>query len=332
MKPEFDITVLIVAYKNRDTIRRCLAALEQQTCAPARVKLLENGSPGEERLVADELPDWVEFVSSEENLGFAGGNNLLAQDVETDWLVLLNPDAFPHSDWISALKAATTRFPEVRLFGSTQFAADQSGVLDGCGDVYHGFGLAYRSGYGKRWPSPPPTGEVFGPCGAALLIRRETWQALGGFDDAFFCYNEDVDLAYRARLQGWPTIQLAEAQIDHLGYGSSGRRSEFATFHGVRNRLWVFLRNTPGWALPLLAPLHAAITLALWLSAARFGHFKLFGKALGAALKEWPRIMRERRALQANRKVKVSEILSAMTWSPFALLTRAADVRASKER
>ena len=93
MKPEFDITVLIVAYKSRDTIRRCLAALEQQSCAPARVKLLENGSPGEERLVADELPDWVEFVSSEENLGFAGGNNLLAQDVETDWLVLLNPDA-----------------------------------------------------------------------------------------------------------------------------------------------------------------------------------------------------------------------------------------------
>lgn len=325
-----DITVLIVAHKSRATMPRCLAALERQSSAPGRVLLLENGSPEDQRLRAEEIPDWVDFHVSDDNLGFASGNNRLAREVATDWMVLLNPDAFPHPDWLERLQDAILAYPDTMLFGSTQMVADQDGVFDGCGDVYHALGLAYRAGYGKRLAVPPETGQVFGACGAGLLIRRDVWEALEGFDESFFCYNEDVDLAYRARLKGWGTIQLAEARIDHLGYASSGRRSDFAIFHGVRNRLWVFLRNTPGWSFPLLFPAHMAITLVLWLSVARFGHFRVFGRALAAGFRDWSRIMRDRKALQAQRQVSVVEMLRAMTWNPLALLTRAVDVRPIK--
>lgn len=322
-----EYSVLIVAYRSRETIKRCLDALARQTLQPSRVLLLENGSPEGERLTAEDVPDWVNFVTSDENLGFAAGNNRLASEVNTDWLVLLNPDAFAHPDWLERVDDAVGLYPNASLFGCVQLAAGQDGILDGIGDVYHGFGLAYRSGYGKPLKEPLETGRVFGACGAAMAVRTSTWRELGGLDEGLFCYNEDVDLAYRARLRGWGTIQLADARVDHLGYGSSGRRSKFATYYGVRNRLWVFLRNTPGWAFPLLLPLHFGITLALWLSAARFGHFTLFARAIWAVLRKWPEIMEQRRALQARRTVSVGEILAAMTWNPLALLTRASDIR-----
>lgn len=322
-----DISVLVVAYRSRDTIGKCLAALSAQTVKPREIWVLENGSPDGEGVDAAMLPDGVNFVQSPDNLGFAAGNNRLAKKANGQWLAFLNPDAYAHPDWIEKLEAAIGAYPDVALFGSTQYCAERPDLLDGAGDVYHAAGLAYRAGYHKPVAQLPPEGEVFGPCGAAALVRADLFAELGGFEERFFCYNEDVDLAYRARLLGHRAIQLREAAIDHEGYASSGRRSEFATYHGARNRLWVFLRDTPGWLFWALLPVHAGITLLLWLSAARFGQFQLFGKALRDALAAWPDIRQSRRELQASARVAPSVIAAAMTWNPIALLTRKTDIR-----
>jgi N-acetylglucosaminyl-diphospho-decaprenol L-rhamnosyltransferase len=322
-----DVSVLIVAYRSRQTIGRCLDALALQTVAPREVFLVENGSPDEDRLTQADLPDWVNFIENTDNVGFAAANNQLAKLARSTWIAVLNPDAFAHPDWLEQLVQATKRHPDITLFGSTQFAADSDGVLDGLGDVYHATGLAYRAGYGRVVSPLPDEGEVFAPCAAAALYRRDIFERLGGFDERFFCYNEDVDLAYRARLTGQRVVQVRDAAVDHLGYASSGRRSEFATYYGVRNRLWVFLRNTPGWLLWLLMPLHASTTLLLWLSAARFGQFGVYGRALRDALRGWSKIMQSRRDVQAQRSVKPSRIAAAMSWNPINLLTRASDIR-----
>lgn len=327
MSEQADISVLIVAYRSRDTIRRCVAALASQYTQPCEVLILENGSPVEDRIDEAEMPDWVTVIPSEENLGFAGGNNHLARLAKGQWLALLNPDAYPHPGWISALNEATARYPDVRLFGSTQMAADRDGILDGVGDVYHAYGLAYRGGYRLSQDLLPVEGEVFAPCGAALFIHRDLYQSLDGFDESFFCYNEDVDLAFRARLVGEHVIQLRSAVVDHAGYGSSGRRSEFATYYGVRNRLWVFLKNMPGWLLWALAPAHLAVTLVLWAAAARRRQAGVFGRALRDGLNAWPRIMRARARVQNARTVRVRDIINALCWDDRALLSRRPDVR-----
>lgn len=321
-----DAAVLIVAHRSGDTLPRVIAALERQTVRPARIRVLENGSPPAARVRATDLPASVELIESEDNLGFAAGNNRLAQGVSNSWLLLLNPDAFPEPDWIEQLLAGAARFPEVSLFGSTQLADGVPGVLDGAGDVYHFTGLPYRGGYGRRL-TPPRDGEAFAPCGAAAMIRRNVFEALGGFDEDYFCYVEDVDLAYRARLTGETCIQLRDAVVSHMGYASSGRRSEFATYHGARNRFWTFVKNTPGWLLPVLTPVHLAVTSLLWISAARFGQFSLFARALGDAAAAWPALMVKRRAVQAARRVSVWRIMRAMNWNPVNLLTRSPDVR-----
>lgn len=327
-----DVAVLIVAYRSRDTLGQCIATLGAQTVRPRQVFVLENGSPAAERIDGATLPDWVQFVESDENLGFAGGNNLLAKMADCEWLALLNPDAFPRPDWLEQFLKATDRYPDISLFGSTQYAASHPGLLDGVGDVYHATGLAYRAGYMRPVALLPPDGEVFAVCGAAAFVRRSVFDALGGFDERFFCYNEDVDLGYRAKLAGYHAMQLRDAAVDHLGYASSGRRSEFATYYGVRNRLWVFLKNTPGWLFWLLIPVHCGITALLWLSAARFGQFNVFGRALSDALRGRDEIMASRRDIQGSRVASVWQIARAMSWNPLRLLTRAPDVRPTRPR
>ncbi|RKQ94152.1 glycosyltransferase family 2 protein [Maricaulis maris] len=321
-----DITVLIVAYKSVGTLTACLAALQAQTRAPREVLVLENGSPEGQRVGPADMPSGVRLIESEKNLGFAGGNNLLAKAAGSTWLALLNPDAYARPDWIEQFEAARRKYPEIALFGSTQFAAGKTDVLDGTGDCYHALGLAYRSGYGRR-AGPLAEGEVFAACGAAMFIRRDVFEALGGFDERFFCYNEDVDLGYRARLNGLPTVQLAAAIVDHVGYGSSGRRSEIATYYGVRNRLWVFLKNTPGWLFWLLLPGHVAVTFALWLSSFRFGQGALFARAIRDAVSGRADILASRREIQANRRVSPMRVARMMNWNPADLFTRRAKVR-----
>lgn len=322
-----EISVHIVAYRSRDTIERCLAALAAQTVRPGEVLVLENGSPEGERLDAAALPDWVRFVESDTNLGFAAGNNRLVEHSSGRWVVFLNPDAFARPDWIEQLQAAIARYPDIALFGSTQYCAERPDRLDGTGDVYHAAGLAYRAGYLRPVSLLPEEGEVFGPCGAAAMVRRDVFDMLDGFDEHFFCYNEDVDLAFRARLLGHRAVQLRDAAVDHMGYASSGRRSEFATYHGVRNRVWVFARDMPGWLFFALVPVHFAANLALWAASARQGQFSLYGRALRDALADWPRIMRERKSLQARRAVRPSQFAGMMCWNSRALLTREPDIR-----
>lgn len=325
-----DITILIVAFHSRQTLPGVLDGLAAQTVKPARVLVLENGSEPGERIDADLVAGRdgirVELIESETNLGFAGGNNHLAGMAETDWLFMLNPDAYPAPDLVEQLQLAMMRYRDVALFGCTQNAHGAPGVLDGAGDVYHFTGLPYRAGYGKPL-SPPPDGEVFGPCGAATLIRRELFEALGGYDEDYFCYVEDVDLAYRARLRGQRCIQLQAPSVSHVGYASSGRRSAFASYHGARNRFWTFFKNTPLLLMPVLAPVHLGVTALLWLSAARFGQFGLFGKALKDAIAGWPRLMKKRAEAQSSRKASSLTIARAMTWNPIKLLTRGLDLR-----
>ncbi|WP_417481994.1 glycosyltransferase family 2 protein [Maricaulis sp.] len=330
--PTADIAVLIVAYRSRDTLGQCIETLGAQTVRPRQVLVLENGSPEGERIDAATLPDWVEFIESGENLGFAGGNNRLAALARCEWLALLNPDAFPRRDWLEQLLAASQRYPDLSIFGSTQYAADHPGQLDGVGDVYHATGLAYRAGYMRPVALLPEEGEVFAACGAATFIRRALFASLGGFDEALFCYGEDVDLSYRARLTGQRVVQVKLAAVDHKGYASSGRRSEFATYYGVRNRLWVFLKDTPSWLLWALAPGHAMATLMLWAAAIKNGQGKLFAKAIMDGLRAWPQIRSARRIVQAGRTVPASRIAGMMSWKSSMLLTRAPDVRPLEPR
>jgi GT2 family glycosyltransferase len=325
-----NVSVIIVAYGSRDYIPRCLAALQAQTVRPARIILVENGSPEDRRVTPDMIPDGVDFIENSENLGFATANNRAAARADTRWLAFLNPDAFAAPDWLERLLASAERHPDAAFFGSTQYAADHPGVLDGAGDVYHAVGFPYRGGYGRAEKTVPEEGTVFSACAAASLVDRAVFEELGGYDEAYFCYCEDVDLCFRGRLLGYEVIQVPDACVDHVGYASTARYSDFAIYHGTRNRLWTFLKNMPSPLFQLLLPVHAAATFVQLGSAIRRKLLKPFWRGVRDALADWPRISKQRREIQRSRKVGFGAISRALTWNPFKLARRRPDVRRPK--
>src|SRR5207244_625252 len=155
-------------------------AIAQQTIKGFEVIVLDNCSSDDSLLGAQRAVHGdkrFSFLTSEKNLGFAGGNNFAAVKSRGTWLAFLNPDAIARNDWLEHLLQASKRFPDFVMFGSTQLDAADPERLDGAGDHYLASGLPWRGGYGWPRKNLPPEREVFAPCGAACLIRADAFRA-----------------------------------------------------------------------------------------------------------------------------------------------------------
>ena len=318
------VSVIIVSYQSGPTLARCLAALMAQTFTDFEVLLVDNASSDGAPQAAVAADPSLIFLQPGANLGFAAGNNLAAGQAKGRWLALLNPDAYAEPGWLAALIEGARRHPDVQSFASLQMAADDPGRLDGAGDNMTSAGIPFRGGYGRHLPPNLPEGEVFSACGAAMLIDRALFLQLGGFDERFFCYCEDVDLGYRLRLTGRTTLLLPAARVAHVGSASTGVRSDFAIFHGSRNRVWTFLKNTPAALLWLTAPLHVAVTAALLLLHLRRGDAGPALRGIRAALNgpDLAAVMADRKTIQARRTVSAGAILRVMSIDPAAFIGR----------
>ena len=323
-----EISVVIVNYNaGRARLAKCLRHLEAQSFRDFETILVDNASADGSLAAVEDVDLPVRVMAQTDNLGFARGNNIAVAESRARWIALLNPDAFADPDWLQALMEAAGRYPGAGAFGSTQIDANDPARLDGAGDAYHISGLAYRGHFG--WPSTdiPPEGETFAPCGAATFIRRDLFDRLGGFDERFFCYHEDVDLGFRLRLSGYPVIQAAAARVAHEGSALTGRRSAFAVYHGARNRIWTYLKNMPTLALWGFLPLLIAANLAALARSTMTGVAGPTMRGISDGIRGAGPFLRERRALHRDRSVSLWRILQAMTWSPMKMLRREAVLR-----
>lgn len=285
--------------------------------------IVDNGSTDGSLETLGPLDNRFEIIKAGDNLGFAVGSNLGAERHKADWIAMLNPDAFARPDWLEKLLEATTITPNVTMVGSTQYMALEPDIFDGLGDYYHVTGLAWRAGFGHK-VGPIKTREAFGPCGAGAFYHGKTFRALGGYDESFFCYHEDVDLAYRMRLFGGICIQTPHAKIDHISSGISGRASDFAVFHGTRNRIWTFYKNTPFPLIIILMPVHIATTIFFmtW-SFFRGGRAEPTWRGIKAGLKGLKGRKTDRFMTQTRfKKISTFTLLRAFAYSPVALIKR----------
>lgn len=322
------ISVIIVNFNGGDWLTRSVRSVAEQTLKDFECFIVDNGSTDGSLAALPKLDKRFTIMEAGENLGFAAANNLAAKQASGDWLALLNPDAFARPDWLEKLLAATSLAPNVTMVGSKQFMALEPGIYDGLGDCLHVAGLAWRAGFGhavvnKTNEVGMDTGEVFAPCAAAALYKRDAFEAAEGFDERFFCYHEDIDLAFRLRLAGGICIQSADAIVDHVSSGITGRASDFAVYYGTRNRIWTFVKNMPGPLLVFLMPAHIALNLALLFWALfRKGRFAPTFRGIRHGIRGLPGIWKGRKDLHANRKASSGDILSALAWSPIKVVTR----------
>ncbi len=320
------VSVIIVNYNSGDRLARCITHLQDQTYRNFDIIIVDNASTDGSAEFAYNDTD-VTFIDAGANIGFAAANNLAAHSARGEWLAFLNPDAYANPDWLAELIAAAGRHPQADAFGSTQIDAADATRLDGAGDVYQAFGVPYRGHYG--WPADqsPPEEECFAPCAAAAMYRKSTFDELGGFDERFFCYTEDVDLGFRLRLAGGAAIQVTNAVVRHEGSAITGRNSDFTVYHGHRNRVWTYYLNMP---LPLLiatAPFHYLANLYLFFRFLFVGKAGVYIRAMIDAHRRLAEFIPDRRKRQSQRRATTADIARAITWSPFKALMRTEDVR-----
>lgn len=322
------ISILIVNYNSGARLRRCLASLQKQTNKDFEVVVIDNGSLDDSISQAISLVTDFRLIEAGENLGFAAANNRAAETCQSEWLVFLNPDAYPEPGWIDALLSAASRYEWADAFGSTQLQAEEPMLLDGAGDVYTVFGLIYRGLHGRRADNLPMSdGECFAPCAAAAMYRRTAFEGLGGFDEQFFCYGEDLDLGFRLRLSGGRCVQLREAVILHEGSAISGRVSDFTVYHGTRNRIWLSYKNIPVELFALMIPLQFLTNLVFGLRFIPAGKFLTYCRALIDGYTGYPGLRNQRKAVQARRKLSVLELMKIIAWSPHYPILRKAKLK-----
>lgn len=303
------VTVIIVNWNGGHLLAQCLHDLLRQSVQPARILVMDNGSSdGSAEQAAQQPGVTVRLLG--QNLGFAGGNNRAFSECSTEYIALLNPDAFPEPDWLEKLIAAAQANPEVVAFSSRQMVHGADGIVDGLGDVYHFSGLVWRNGYGRMLSeSNDVSRALFSPCAGAALYRRDALVEVGGFDEDFFCYVEDVDIGFRLRLAGHRSMYVPDAVVHHVGSASTGgRHSDFSVYHGHRNLVWAFVKNMPGVLFLAFLPLHIVLNVVTVIYFFLCGQGEVILRSKLDAIKGLPRMWRKRREIQAKRVATVGEI------------------------
>lgn len=234
-----DISIVAVIYNSFDVLAGFLASIPKGQ----DVVVVDNGSDDGGRALAREFG--ANLVVSEDNVGFGAGCNAGAREAQGKAILFLNPDARLQEDTLEQLAGAMQRHPEAAGFGAV--------LLDEAGHV--SFKRGSRLKAVARLPKKAPESDVVAPAlsGAAMLVPKAAFEAVGGFDEAMFLFYEDDDLSLRLSDKIGPLFLVPSAKVVHIGGESSGSNlslSAFKGYHWGRSRVYASAKH--GSAAPLL--------------------------------------------------------------------------------
>lgn len=251
------LSVIVLNFNGRAFLDPCLNSLLAQDYESFEILLVDNASTdGSAEYAAQKFPT-VRVIVNERNLGFAAGNNVGIRAARGNFVFILNNDTetAPH-----ALRELAQPLLDDARVGSTapkllQF--ERRDLIDAAGITVDRAGIAWHLQHGQRDDGEMNSRPVFGGSGAAVLYRKATLDAIGLFDEDYFAYYEDVDLAWRAQNAGWKCFYVPSAIVYHI-HGASfktHRRTAAQRLYLLgRNKWWTILKNYPMPQLILFFP------------------------------------------------------------------------------
>ena len=304
------VTIVIPVWNGAAWLAACLDALAAQSFRDFAVIVVDNGSTDNSRaLVARHAPQ-AASIAWECNRGFAVAVNAGIRASRTEYVALLNMDTLPRPDWLANLvQAMDASAPDVGGLASKILSMADPAMIDDCGDSLSWQGAAAKRGHGRSAAEFEKGCEILSPCAGAALYRKSFLDELGGFDERFFAYLEDVDLGLRGRLRGYRYLFVPSAEVLHQGHGSGLPQERYVRLI-TRNRLLLLLKNIPLRLLIRHAPslLYGQVYFFIAYRrplAALAGYFSV--------LRVLPHILRERRRIQNNRKLTLAQAEQLLT-------------------
>jgi len=299
------ISVIIPNWNGAEYLPACLDSLRKQTHEEHRVILVDNGSgDGSLELLSTRYPE-VQVIALPENRGFAEAVNVGIKASDDPVIALLNNDTEADSGWLAALMKAMEAYPEAGSVASKILLFDRRNVFHSAGDYYRSDGTPGNRGVWQEDLGQYNREEmIFGACGGAAAYRRPMLEDIGLFEESFFAFCEDVDLAWRAQLAGYKCVYAPQAIVYHRLSATGGGTT--ASYFTGRNTVWVMARNYPqnllrrNWPKVLLAQTRiAADALRAWRGEA--ARARLRGQWDG--LRSWGRLHRQGQPARDQRRV-----------------------------
>lgn len=232
-----DLSIVIISWNTRDLLRECLSSLE--TIADSlsyEVIVVDNGSTdGSQAMLRDEFP-CAKLIQNSQNVGFARANNQALKISQGRYALLLNSDAMLQAGAVEVMLALAETNSKVGLVGAQLRNADGTfqASYTSFPTLWQEFLILSSLGrlfYGQWYPSHGPKEDVGAQPvdyveGACMLVRHEAFEDVGGLDESYFMYAEEVDWCYSMRRKGWQVWYQPAARVTHIGGGSSrGRRT-----------------------------------------------------------------------------------------------------------
>ena len=326
------VSVLIVTWNSAPYIEKCFASIDRQQYRDLEVVVVDNASTDATAdLLRSREAKW-HVIYNPQNVGFAAGQNQAIRTAHGDWLLCLNPDVLLAEDFIVRLFEALSRHAEAGAICGKLLRWDRSAevertqIIDSTG-IYFTRNMRHLD----RGAEETDNGQydrlewVFGATGAAAMFRRPFVEAVSVdgefFDEDFFAFREDADLAWRAQLMGWKCLYVPSAVAWHVRRVTPERRQQLPheiNWHSVKNRFLMRGKNASGWLCwRLFWPV-------VWRDAMIFGYAVVRDRRLLSALisplRNFRRVQHKRRIIQLRRRVTDRRLLWWFSDTPRARL------------
>ncbi|MEW5909844.1 MAG: glycosyltransferase family 2 protein [Thermodesulfobacteriota bacterium] len=297
------VSVIIVNYNGKKYIDRCLSGLFHQSYKTYSICIVDNGSEDESREYIEKKYPQVRLVCLENNLGFSAANNLAIRSGSGPYIALLNPDAVPGPNWMGKLVEALDSNPKAGFAASKMLYFDRPEIIDRAGDGYTRAGAGLLRGRGETAQAYGKKEWIFGACAGAAIYRRSMLEEIGLFDEDFFLLYEDLDLSFRAQLQGYRCIYEPEAVVYHMASRTIGYDSEMSIYYGHRNLEWTYIQNMPASLIPKTVIQHLIYDLFAMAYFAAGGKARVFFHAKSDAVKGMKKAIEKRKIVQSRKRV-----------------------------
>lgn len=301
------VSVIVPNYNGARYLLPCLESLMEQDVRRFEIIVVDDASTdGSVEEAMERYPEGgkapgIRYLRHEKNTGFAAAVNDGIAAARSPYVLLLNNDTTAATDFVRQMWRAIRGKEELFSVSARMVSMADPGIIDDTGDDYCALGWAYTRGKDRPASEYGRARAIFAACAGAAIYRKDVLEELGGFDEAHFAYLEDIDLGYRAKLNGYRNIYRPAAVVAHAGSGSSGSRyNEFKVKLSARNNIYLIWKNMPDWQILINLPFLTAGFLIKYLFFARKG----FGRIYRESIMQGFRMCKE----QKKKRVDFSKI------------------------
>jgi len=245
------VSVVIPNFNGKHFLNNCLISLNDQKEYINEVIIIDNGSTdGSQEFIKNKIRNDVDFkinlIENEDNLGFSTAVNQGIKNSHCELVFLINNDVELDKGCISNLIKCINFDDDIFSVASKMIQFDNRDLIDDAGNEYTIFGWTKKIGNNKNIANFKHSREIFSACGGAALYKKAIFNEIGYFDENFFAYMEDVDIGYRALIEGYKNVYCPKSRVFHIGSGTSGSKyNEFKIRLAARNNVFVPYKNMP---------------------------------------------------------------------------------------